>query len=318
MQCSSLSNPVQVAPGVWFAEIQAAATEALKPGDVIAFAGRCFRGQRIARMVLHTQEPARGPFKIGTNFGGTTFSLYTNLMLMANAYFTDSRGGFLPSTTPWVDLEQNIDSVANLKHNASGKPVATCQILNPLPVELTVDYVCTVRGYYRKVLGQDRQQITVPAQTCVTREIPFDPTDDDPAYSVEATVKAVKSGQSEIRNPKSQVELLGWPEADTVEFFPFLRQTVPWVNPFEYRNLRRLVLTSPIAGPRPRTRAERAMGGRVDHLAGAADARARGHPVQDHECASELPHRQDGPAARRVRPPHGRIARRTPSARPGA
>ena len=252
IQCSSLSNPVQVAPGVWFAELQTGAAQNLKPGDVIAYAGRSLRGQRVARMVLHTQEPPRGPFKIGTNFGGQWWSLYTNLMLMSNAYFTDTRGGFLGSTKPWVDLEQNIDKVANLKHNAAGKPVATCQILNPLPVALTVEYQCTVRGYYRKVLGQDTATITVPAQSCLTREIPFDPTDDDPAYSVEAAVKAVKSGQFSILNPHSAVQLLGWPEGDTVEFFPFLRQTVPWVNPFEYRGLRRLNLTTPIAGPRPR------------------------------------------------------------------
>jgi hypothetical protein len=203
-------------------------------------------------MVLHTQEPARGPFKVGTNFGGYWDSLFTNLIVMSNAYFSNSHGDFLGGTTPWVDLDQIGDKVANLKHKAAGKPVATWQILNPLPVDLTVDYVCTVRGYYRKILGQDKEQLTIPAQSCITREIPFDPTDDDPAYSVDSTVKAVKSGQTEIRNAQTAMQLLGWPEADTVEFFPFLRQTVPWVNPFEYRSLRRVVLTSPTAGPRPR------------------------------------------------------------------
>jgi len=34
VQCDRLSEPVQVAPGVWFAEMQAAAPEALKPGKL--------------------------------------------------------------------------------------------------------------------------------------------------------------------------------------------------------------------------------------------------------------------------------------------
>ena len=246
VQCSSLGNPAQVAPDVWFAELQAAAAESLRPGDEIALAGRNMH-LRVARLALHTAEPARGPFKVGANFGGQWWSLYTNLMLEADAMFVDAGGGKLPSVERWVDLEQYAGAVADLKHNSDGKPVAIYRIMNPLPVDLTVDYEAIVRGYYQKVVGRDAGKLTVPAHTCLTREAPFEPTADDPGYTVIATVKAVNPPDLSAAGAG-----LGWPEADTVEFFPFLRQSAPWVGSFEHRSMRRLDLQKPLDAPRQR------------------------------------------------------------------
>jgi hypothetical protein len=54
IQCSTLSDPIQVAPRVWLAELQAAAAESLKGGDEIAITPPANSPLTVARLVLHT------------------------------------------------------------------------------------------------------------------------------------------------------------------------------------------------------------------------------------------------------------------------
>ena len=231
IQCSTMSEPVQAAPGVWFAEAQSAGAEELKMGDEIAV---CFAASgepgRIARLVLHTKEPRRGANRIATNFGGDWSRLYTLMGVNVEARFMSANGNPAQYWSGHGSYQQFAASPKDLLVK-EGKAIAQCLLGNPLPVEITVDYECVIKGYYGQVAGQDKQRLTLPAHTRLTREVQFDLTADDKSYGALATVKAVSTPD------------LGWPEADTVEYFPGYRQSVPWPDAFNYKDTRRLFFT---------------------------------------------------------------------------
>ena len=236
IQSSTLSDPVQIAPGVWFSEQQAAAAEGLKPGDDITVTPQEGGGITVARLVLARQEPARGAFRTYTNFGGFYSIPYTALRITAQCDFVDKNGNALPSENPWWGQQQKTKSADDFPRDSSGKALAVCQVSNPLSVPLTIDYQCTIRSHYLKVVGQDTEKLTLQPHERVTRKIPFETIADEPAYSMHATLKTV--------NPPD----LGWPEADTISYFPGSRQSVPWPNPFNNSYHRRLYFTNPVQG----------------------------------------------------------------------
>ena len=229
IQCSTLSDPVQVAPGKWFSEVQAAAPETLKEGDEISFVAY-WQEARVLRMTLHTREPARGENRVAINFGGDWGNLYTAQGINACAVFVNAKG------EPFVDNgnscpEQRAASAKELMIGADGKAIAFCYLANPLPVSVTVDYQCEVKGYYRYLSGRDKGQLTLNPHSRIKREVKFslDAAAINSAYSIETRIKAVEAPD------------LGWPEADTVSFFPGLRQSVPWPDAMQYRDLKRVV-----------------------------------------------------------------------------
>jgi hypothetical protein len=134
--------------------------------------------------------------------------------------------------------EQRAGSGRDLLFDKEGKAVACCYLANPLPVSVTVHYQCEITGYYRETAGRDAQRITLPAHSRIRREVKFTVTPDNPAYTIEARIKATRAPD------------LGWPEADTVSFFPGVRQSVPWPECFQYRDLRRLVFDRVQSGDR--------------------------------------------------------------------
>ncbi len=238
IQCSTLSDPVQIAPGVWFAEQQAAGAETLKSGDEITVTPTAGAPLTVARLVLHAKEPARGAFRTYTNFGGFYSIPYTALRITAQCDFLGWDSKPLAPENPWWGHQQQAKSAADFLHDSSGKAVATCQIANPLGVPLTIDYQCTIRTHFLKPVGQDAEKITLQPHQRVTRKITFDTIADEGAYSMHATLRAV--------NPPD----LGWPEADTISYFPGVRQSVPWPDPFNNKYHRRVYLTDPVQGDR--------------------------------------------------------------------
>lgn len=238
VQLSTTSDPVQVAPGVWFAEAQAASSESLRPGDEIAVMPQRGDRFRIARLVLHSKEPARGAHRVATNFGGHWWCLYTSLRVNADTSFVAKPGKSCRDPNIWWRQEQALESPDDLMRGPDGRAVAHCRLANPLSVPVTVDYECIVKGYYRQVAGQDKARLTLPPHARLLREVAFEVAPDDPGYSIEARLQAV--------NPPT----LSWPEADTVSFFPGLRQSVPWPDPFKYRDPRRVYFTGALPGER--------------------------------------------------------------------
>ena len=87
LQLSTASDPVQVAPGVYFAEAQTGAAADLRPGDEIAVLPESIRRMRITRLTLYPTEPVRGHGWIPENYGATWFSRDTALRLNLDATF---------------------------------------------------------------------------------------------------------------------------------------------------------------------------------------------------------------------------------------
>ena len=90
--CSTLSDPIQVAPGVWFAEAQAAGDTALREGDEISVVGdHVMATAPVARLILHAKEPYRGAFKTCANPGPTNLNQNTSLGIAADIGFVAAR-----------------------------------------------------------------------------------------------------------------------------------------------------------------------------------------------------------------------------------
>ena len=229
IQCFTTSNPIMVAPGIWFAELQSASAEVLKAGDEIAVCSGVWPGG-IGRLALYRKEPVRGAFRASTNFEGHfCYGNYTALGVNACALFVNTTGqpySFITNETP----RQVADSTQDLLMDKDGNAVAYCYLANPLPVPISVDYECLVRGHYLEIAGRDSGRLTLAPHSRSIREVKFVLTPDNPSYSIDAKISAV--------NPPD----LGWPEAETVSFFPGLRQSIPWPDPFSFRSAIRLDL----------------------------------------------------------------------------
>ena len=238
VQCATTSNPVQVAPGVWFVETQAAGAETLKPGDEITVMPQVGQTLRVARLVLHRDEPVRGAWRVGTQWGGNWWNLYSSLRVNVQTRFLQADGKPAPSGNIWWGQEQQLPSPQDLKRDAQGRALAEALLANPLPVPVTVDYRCEVRGYYRQLAGEDKARVTLQPHERMTREVPFATTPDDPGYTISASFTAV--------NPPP----LDRPETETITFFPGLRQKLPWPETLSGKHGRRLYFLDPVAGER--------------------------------------------------------------------
>ncbi len=92
LQCTTLGDPVQVAPGAWFCQMQSAAMENLKEGDEITVVGNCGARVEALRLVLMPKEPARGPNRTRINPGPNTWNQDTALGLTVESSFVAAQG----------------------------------------------------------------------------------------------------------------------------------------------------------------------------------------------------------------------------------
>jgi hypothetical protein len=233
LQLSTTSDPVQVAPGVYYAEAQAAEAALMKPGDEIDVLPELPRRTRVLRLTLYPSEPTRGHNWVPENYGGTWFSLDCALRLNLDADFGANAPGF------------RHDEYANLPADLPKAPdgthaLATCRIANPLAVPLTVEFTAQVRAYFRELVGEDKAILSLKPHERITRQIPYTIIPDSRRYTIEAHARALKP------------PALGWPATDTISFFPGVRQSLPWPDPFTARDERALQITGPLPGERAR------------------------------------------------------------------
>lgn len=234
IQLATHSDPIQVAPGVYLAEVQSQDAVALKEGDEIAVLSARNVRVRIARLTLYSKEPVRGRGWCPMNFGANWFMRSSALGLNLNCVFPATKGVYQ------ICLGQDVgtDSMDNLKKTDDGKAIAQCLIANPLPVPLTVEFRAEVKAYFREITGSDQATLTLQPHERVTRDIPFTIVPDSRRYTLEATAKAVKP------------PTLDWPAADTISFFPGVRQCIPWPDPFTARYGKGLRISGVLPGER--------------------------------------------------------------------
>jgi len=234
LQLATHSEPVQVAPGIYYVEAQSKVAEPLKDGDEIAVLVPIWQPVRLARLVLHRDEPARGHGWIFENYGANMFARDSALRMNAFCGFRVA-----PGKRIWRGgMESQLDSPDCLEKTADGKALAYYQVANTLPVPLTVKCSVEVRSYFREIVGAEETILEVQPHERVTRELPFTLLQDSARYTMEVKVSAVNPPQ------------LDWPVADTIDFFKGVRQSVPWPDPFNNEFRRSICFAQPAAGIR--------------------------------------------------------------------
>jgi beta-galactosidase len=242
VQLGTHSDPVQVAPGVFFAEAQAAEAVALQPGDEIAVGRK--NGGLVARVVLRQRAPERGPHRMPTDFGGHQWNPYTALGVNVDAVFTGPAGE--PFSRPSDSIERQArDRAAVVDSNGLGR--VDFILCNPLPVPVTVACTNVVRGYYHEVVARDEALVTIPAHGRVVRTVRYRWAEGEPAYVAFMNLRAVNPPP--LATPRDRGGL-GWPEHEVYSYFPGQRHVLPWPDPYAYRNLRRLTLAKTDLGLR--------------------------------------------------------------------
>ena len=232
LQLSTTSDPLQVAPGVYFAEAQTGEPAEIRAGDEIAVLPESIRRMRVARLTLYTAEPARGHGWVPENYGATWFSRDTALRLNLDATF----GGRAVDGFRQVE---DLASPADLKKATDGvRAVVTCHISNPLSVPLTVAYSAEVRAYFRRRVGEDHATLTLQPHQRLTREIPFTVVPDSRRYTIDAKARAIHPAE------------LDWPATDSIHFFPGVTQDLPWPNPMEAKEGRSVEFSGVLPGER--------------------------------------------------------------------
>jgi hypothetical protein len=236
VQLSTHSEPVQVAPGVYYVEAQSKTAEPIKGGDEIGVLNTYNRPIKVARLTLYPKEPARGHGWMWENYGANMFSHDSALRLSAFCGFQPSPGK--PMWIVGLGMEQETEGSDCFKKTADGKALAYYQVSNPLGVPLTVKCKAEVRAYFRELVGSEEITIELKPHERQTRELPFTIIPDSRRYSMEVKVGAV--------NPPS----LGWPTADTIDFFKGIRQSVPWPDAFNNEFRRSVSFSLPVPGAR--------------------------------------------------------------------
>jgi hypothetical protein len=240
MACDRTTDPIQIAPGVFFAEIHTAQTEALQSGDEIAVLPQKGNRIRVARLTLYKDKPAAGRGWVPINFGGWWWNRETALGLSVDPEFLPAPGKTVGDLRRYFRFTQLAGLPSDLRKAADGKAIARCRIANPLGVPLKIDYTADVRAYCREIVGSDKATVVIQPHSRITREISFSLIPDSARYTIDCRAKAL--------NPPG----LGWPEADTISYFPGYRQSVPWRDPFSAWDGRALAFSEALPGARSR------------------------------------------------------------------
>ena len=188
---STTSDPVQVKPGIWLAELQTAEAVELKPGDELAI--RPGWGT-ILRLALYRDPPPRGHGVTGQTFG-----------MMGNGNFPRLR----------LALRSEI-----FGSGEAGKPhEVRIQVANPLPyaAEAVVDWKLT--DYFGSPVAANQETVRLEPHAVKTIVHPFVPEAAARAYQLDAKTRPADGFRCPIERPVEMIELNDWA---SLEFLPNL------------------------------------------------------------------------------------------------
>ena len=170
VQLNTTSDPIQVAPGVYFAEAQTKEAIALTEGDEIDVLSARTIPIRVARLTLYPNEPLRGRNWVHENYGANMFVRDSALRMNLDCAFLGAPGkeikgshelsdaaGLVAGDSPAVDIDyplaeeitldvhgrqvQGANLPEDLRKTPDGvRAVAQCRIANPLHIPVTVEY----------------------------------------------------------------------------------------------------------------------------------------------------------------------------------
>ena len=236
VQLGTHGDPVQVAPGVYFAEAYTSESVELRAGDEIAV-GRS-RSGAVARVILTKQAPELGPYRIATNFGGHQWNPYTALGVNVDAIFQTPDGKAVPYKDGGTSHERRAPDRAAVL-DADGNAKVDFVFSNPLPIPVKIKYDCEVRSYYYAIAAKEAGEMTIAPHGRVVKALKYKWNEGEPAYLAFANLRAVNPPSiSESRDKGG----LSWPEHEVYSYFKGQRHALPWPDPYAFRQLRRLTL----------------------------------------------------------------------------
>jgi hypothetical protein len=189
---STTSDPVQVKPGLWLAELQTAQAVELKPGDELAVRPNWVGA--ILRLALYRDEPSRGHGVTGQTFG--------------------TMGGI---NQPRLRLALRTEIFGSAE---AGKPhEVRIQVCNPLPyaAEAVVDW--KLADYFGSPVAAKQEAVRIEPHTVKSIVYPFVAQAAARAYQLDVKTRPAEGFQPPIARPVEMIELNDWAK---LEFLPNL------------------------------------------------------------------------------------------------
>jgi hypothetical protein len=214
---STTSDPVQVKPGLWLAELQSGGPIALKPGDELAI--RPLGGSAVfLRLALYREAPRRGHGWTGQTFGRT---------------FSCSR--------PFPQLRLGLQLKIDGPGEAGAKHEAKIKIVNPLPYTARAIVDWKLADYFGKPVVAKSETLAIGPHSVKEIVYPFTADTDARAYQLDAKTRPAEGFQPPARRPVEMIELNDWGK---LEFLPNL------LGPLEAKMHERMDLRSGNSGSR--------------------------------------------------------------------
>jgi hypothetical protein len=190
---STTSDPVQVKPGIWLAELQSAEAVELKNGDELAVRPSN-PPSATWRLVLHRNEPKRGHGVTGQTFGIMGTEFFARLRLAVQADITGS--------------------------GDAGDPLAArISLANPLPYAADAAVDWKLADYFgAPVAGKvERVRLEPHAVTAITHK--FTALGDAQAYQLDVRTRPADGFKPPVARPREIIDLNDWTK---LEFLPNL------------------------------------------------------------------------------------------------
>jgi hypothetical protein len=191
---TTTTDPVQVKPGVWLAELQTGVPVELKPGDEIAV--RSINAQPpILRLGLYRNPPPRGHGVTGQTFG-----------MLGSRYFARLRLG--------LHAEFEGSGEAGTPHQARIK------VVNPLPYAADADVEWTLADHYGAPVTARTERVQLAPHATFVTGCAFTASGDAQAYQLDVKTRPAPDFQPPVKRPLEMIELNDW---SSLEFLPNVR-----------------------------------------------------------------------------------------------
>ena len=193
VRCSTTSDPVQVKPGLWVAELQSRESVEVRPGDEIAVTGSNWWSNRnvYLRLALYREEPVRGHGFTGRSFGVRNRTVQ-RLRLVATPEISGSG----------ADGDEH---------------EARVTIANPLGYDADVLVSWRLADAFGTPLLAKEERVGIPAHGSHTLQHAFVADGGARAYQLDVRTRPAPGFQFPVARPREMLELNDW---SRMEFMP--------------------------------------------------------------------------------------------------
>ena len=179
---STSSDPVQVRPGVWLAELQTASTVKLKQGDEIA-AWPMYEAQKqcFLRLALYRKEPVRGHGVTGQTFGVDSNNPQRLRLVLSPEIRGNGQDG--------------------VKHDAR------IEIANPLPYAIDAQVSWKLADYYGAPVANNTEPVRLDPHKTMVISHSFTASGDARAYQLDVRTRPTPGFKVPIPRPVEMLDL---------------------------------------------------------------------------------------------------------------